>query len=291
MSTNNSASLIVKLEGGNTIEANTLINMLTHYVAITERANALIGEGSYKSEVKVKALQEGSFEISLEIACTWLQNLITRENISFASEVVGGIVSVMYLYRHFKGRRISRDEAQQILKTSTQSALYSAVKIYNDHAVRETFRQSIETAKSDPNVDGITLVANGVPSETIREEEFGDLVIPPSETTIGERSVTDSKAILSIISLSFNRGDNWRFIYKGNKIVTKLSDDGLQRAIDQGASFAKGDALEVELEIVQKWNREYKAYINNRYKVVNVINHIHAPTQQELFSDNIEQGE
>lgn len=285
MSTSNKSSLVVKLEGGSTIGANTLINMLTHYVVIAERANDLIGEGEYKSEVKVKALKEGSFEISFEIACTWLQSLMTRENVDYASNVVAGIVSAVQLYKWCKGKKVKPEEAQEAIPNQDEPTHERSMKLYSDHVIREQIRQSIETAQNDANVGGITLIHDGKPGATIDEGEFADLVIPPSEPSPGEQVITDGKALLSIISLSFNRGDHWRFIYQGNRISTRLSDDGLQKEIDRGTSFAKGDALEVELEIVQKWSNEYKTYVNDRYKVVNVLRHIHSPRPQDLFPD------
>lgn len=118
-----------------------------------------------------------------------------------------------------------------------------------------------------------------------QESEFAELTIEPQEVLPTKRIVLDERAYLSIISLSFNKGDNWRFIYQGHKISTKLSDGGLQQAIDEGAAFAKGDALVVELELCQEWNSEYKAYVNQSYRVRRVLEHLHAPRAEELFGE------
>ncbi|MDO4794233.1 MAG: hypothetical protein Q3993_08610 [Filifactor alocis] len=288
MKQDNKASLIVKLEGDNFIDVNTLINMLTHYVIITERANDLIGEGAYKSEVKVKALNKGSFEISLEVVATWIQNLFARENITYASTIVAGVSAAFGLYKHFKGKRVTPEEAKTVISNNNDNTVVvqkaeTIINLYNDPTTNEAMRKSFETANNDINVRGITIIADGKPSETITEEEFGELVLPKEGQMPGEIIIKDENAILNIVSLSFNRGDNWKFVYQGNKITTKLSNDGLQKAIDQGTSFAKGDALKAELEITQKWDAECRAYVNHRYKVVNVFEHIRVKQQPELF--------
>lgn len=292
MPQDNLASLVVELKGENTIDVNTLINMLTHYMIITERANDIMGDGTYKAEVKVKALKEGSFDISLEVITTWLQNLLTKENITYASNVVAGIASAFTLFKYFKGRDVSKEEARQVINIDNSKHQHAEkiINIYNDPIVQERLIKSFETAKSDIAINGIRLIANGEPSELINESEFGELTILEKNDPKTIKSI-DKSARLSIVSLSFDKGDNWKFIYKGNKITTKLSDDGLQKAIDMGASFAKGDALDVELEITQKWDEEYNAYVNHKYKVMNVIDHIKSPKQQTIFDDNYKQEE
>ena len=283
MSKRNTSSLVVKLEGDSSISVNTLINMLTHYTVITERANEMMGEGAYKADVKVKALNEGSFEISFVVMTTWLQDLLTKENTAYAATIASGIVSIFYIYKYFKGKKVKLEEAKPIIKDSIIQCSDTIINIYNDRTVNEALRQSFETAKNDTDVKGVTLIADGIPSETVTEEEFADLVLPCDDVLPDERIITDETAILNIISLSFNKGDNWKFIYRGDKITTKLSDDGLQEAIDNGAAFAKGDALEVILQITQKWVQEYNTYINSRYKVVKVIRHFNSVKEQQLF--------
>lgn len=280
-----SASLVVKLEGDNSVDAGTLINMLTQYMIITERANIIMGDGSYKTDVKIKALSKGSFEINFEVITSWIQNLITKENITFAAEVVGGIASVFNLYKHFKGNRVTKEE---VTKQITIQNAEKIVNVYLDPTINESMRKVFETAMDDESIEGVTLIANNENTETVWAEEFGELVIPKDNIMPNERTVVVPSAQLNIIGLNFTKGGSWQFIYNGTKIRTKLSDEGLQKAIDQGASFAKGDSLRVELNITQRWNEEYNAYENKYYKIATVFEHISAPKQPQFFDDKIE---
>lgn len=284
MSNKSTASLIVRLEGESEIDINTLINMLTHYMTIAHRANDIVGQGEYKAEIKVKAMNQGSFEISLEMVTTWLQEIFSNRNVQYASAVVGCIAGAIELYKHFKGRKITEEEAKSVNINLHQTNIQNIYHVYSDESTNLAVRKSFETANADPSVSGITIVANGVEGSTISDEEFPELMNSPKEdATPPTRTLVDT-ARLVITSLSFEKGQVWRFIYQGNKISTKLSDDGLQEAIEAGTSFAKGDALEVELETTQLWSSDYKAYLNKSYKIVRVLQHIRAEQQPELFS-------
>lgn len=276
------ASLVVKLEGNSSIDANTLINMLTHYVTISERTNELVGDGVYKSDIKVKALKEGSFEISFEVVTTWLGDLFKGKDVSHAAAVVTCVRGVLELFKILKGKKATKEEAKTIINNHYEVKAETIVSVYNDPITREAVRRSFDTAKNDENVKGVTIIANGKKSPTITEEEFGDLVIPPDDPMPEDKVITNENAILSIVSLSFSKGDDWRFVYEGNTIKTKLADGGLQDAIDRGMAFAKGDALAVRLEIKQKWDGGYNTYVNKSYKVIEVIKHIPRPTQERF---------
>lgn len=280
-----SASLVVKLEGDNSVDAGTLVNMLTQYMIITERANIIMGDGAYKTDVKIKALDKGSFEINFEVITSWIQNLITKENITFAGEVVCGIASVFSIFKHFKGERVTKEE---VTKQITIQNAEKIVNIYLDPTVNESMRKTFETAMNDDAIQGMTIIANSNKTETVWADEFGELAIPKDNIMPNERTVVVPSAQLNIIGLNFTKGGSWQFIYNGTKIRTKLSDEGLQKAIDKGAAFAKGDSLRVELNITQRWNEEYNAYENKYYKIATVFEHISAPKQPQFFDDNIE---
>lgn len=285
MSKKNSASLIVKLEGDSTIEVSTLISILASYVDIAKRANEIVGQGDYKAEVKVKALQKGSFEISLEMITSWLGRLLSRENVSYVSDLVSIIIAVPTIFFFFKGRKASKEEIEEggILKELTAEMRDNAIKLYLDEQIRRSFRKAIREASKDYSVQGITHLTDGKQSPTLEADEFAEILNQDDEERPEVITITDEGAVLTIISLSFNKGDKWSFIYNGYKISSYLSDDGLQEAIDRRVAFAKGDALVAHLEITQQWDKNYKVYVNRSYKVAKVLKHVQQPDPQVLF--------
>lgn len=68
---------------------------------------------------------------------------------------------------------------------------------------------------------------------------------------------------------------NWNLIFnfKGNKISAKINDIEFYKRVDKGESFAKGDVLEVELEVKQILKVHINTFINKSYKIRRIINH------------------
>ncbi|MBK9247781.1 MAG: hypothetical protein IPM69_06600 [Ignavibacteria bacterium] len=75
------------------IDANVLISSLIHTTDIVQEVNRYLNTGK-KIEIKVKALEKGSFLVHIELletAIDTLKNLFTKENI----EVAAGIITIV----------------------------------------------------------------------------------------------------------------------------------------------------------------------------------------------------
>jgi len=82
---------------------------------------------------------------------------------------------------------------------------------------------------------------------------------------------------------TFNRNQKWEFYFEGNKISAKITDDTeFLKRIDSGEQFAKGDSLEVEIEIRQEFDKSVNTFVNKSYKINRVIRHIPRPPQSRL---------
>jgi hypothetical protein len=95
-----------------------------------------------------------------------------------------------------------------------------------------------------------------------------------SEEIADDERITITAARLNIVKVSFDSKLKWEFIFKGNKISAKSDDPIFQERIDRGESFAKGDILEVELAIKQKFDPTVNTFLNKSYKINRIINHI-----------------
>lgn len=74
------------------IDANILINNLIHTTSIIQEINRELHSGN-TIDVKIKALQKGSFLIHIDLVETTfdsLKNLLTRDNIETAGAIIGG---------------------------------------------------------------------------------------------------------------------------------------------------------------------------------------------------------
>ena len=81
------------------VDANVLISSLIHTTTIIQQINNHFNSGR-KVEIKVKALEKGSFLIHIELlesAIDALKNLFTKDNIGIAGAVIGGLAGLIEL--------------------------------------------------------------------------------------------------------------------------------------------------------------------------------------------------
>lgn len=150
--------------------------------------------------------------------------------------------------------------------------------------MREAISKTLEAAEKDENVDGFT-IEGGDEKTTFPRDEFKEMIhssFENEEMLPPDRNI-EEQALLSIVSMSFENGYQWQFMYKGFKIPIRIKEGPLMKLIDAGERFGKGDCIEVVLEIVQRYNPGFKAYENVRYKISKFIRHIPSPEMTPLF--------
>ena len=69
------------------------------------------------------------------------------------------------------------------------------------------------------------------------------------------------------------------------KRLKEADYDALMQKIDEGERFGKGDAIKVKLRRVQRYNKEYRAYENKSYRIVEFIEHIIPQKPLNLFEE------
>lgn len=280
--------LQIKFEGEqHQIDANTLVNMLIHYSALINRINGLYGEGTRNVDIKINAIEKGSFVIDISLVES-LKDIVLfgKDNIDYVYKLAALTVSTITIYKAFKGQKVEEEKTKTTLIQNNINIDNKIItNIYNDTIVRESISKSVETAGNDESVEGVSFSTSDA-GTSISKEEFSELIytdFDKEDGADGIRIITNDRATLSIITLSFDKRKKWDFLYNGFKIVVPVKDDILRNLIDKGLRFAKGDSLVVALEITQKFSPEYNDYINSKYRIIEFIEHIPRPEQTKLF--------
>lgn len=274
----------IKFDGQNhQIDANTLINTLIHYSTVINVTNDMIGDGSRKVNIKINALEKGSFVINIELVESFVKTLFSDNTMSYLADLTAVVGGVYALYALLKGKP-AKEETNINIENKSITVNKTTINIYNNKTVREAISKSIETVNEDPAVESVEIGNNKGEFVNFKREDFADLVYDDFSNEDQEpeekRLIVD--ATLGIIKLSFERGKTWEFMYNGFKISIVVKDDDLMKHIDSGARFAKGDSIKVKLEIVQKYNPNYMAYENKSYRIVEFKEHIKSPTQSKI---------
>ena len=270
------------------IDANTLINVLIHYQTVISASNKELSGGSKSVELKVNALEKGSFIVDVSVieSIKGLFSANTMEYLASLSAVVGGVYAAYKCLKGKPAKSASEKESIIIKGNDNQTTIInnSIINVYNQPAVRESISKAIETSSEDANVEGVTFDSGSPEPTTFEREYFKDYIYNDfdEELSIPEEKIEIVDAMLTIIALNFESGSRWQFLFNGFKIQMIVKDDALMKKIDEGERFGKGDAIHVKMKILKKYNPVYKGYENKSYKIIEFIEHIEAPLQTKM---------
>ncbi len=283
----------IKFEGQeHQIDANTLINVLIHYQTVITEANKELSGGAMTIELRVNAIEKGSFIIDVSVVESLLKQVFSKDSIEYLAALAAVIGGVYKAYKKLKGKPADNEEEKAAISIedkknkSTIIINKTIVNVYNQRSTREAISKSIEASDADPTVTGLSVnVDDKLTPITFKKEEFHDYIYSDfdSETLMPDEQTEVVETVLTIIGLNFELGSRWQFMFNGFKIPMIVKDGALMQKIDEGERFGKGDAIRVKLKIVKRYNHQYKAYENKSYKIVEFMEHILAPSQKELF--------
>jgi len=132
-------------------------------------------------------------------------------------------------------------------------------------------------AAADSNIQGLALVEEGEtpqPSFLITRDKFA---IFQNERPIDE----STREILEITQVEISRAIlergkcRWEFFWRGVKIAAPILDERFfDRFFAHEITVAPGDSLEVALRVIQERKPDSGIYVNVRYEVVEVYQHV-----------------
>ncbi|MFN8406997.1 MAG: hypothetical protein U0X71_05895 [Sphingobacteriaceae bacterium] len=273
------------------IDANVLINSLLHISAIIEETNKYF-DTDKKIEIKINALDKGSFLIHIELietAVESLKHLFNAGYVGHVGSIIGTLVGLVQLKQFLKEKKPkSAEKDGNTIKIVNEKGNVFIIKdstfnIYNNSPiVQDALSQGFETLANDPSISAFEITDKNEKTLTrIDRDEFQSMAIKSDEILNGERVIVEA-ATLHIVRLSFEGNLKWDFYFKGNKISAKIVDRKFQELIDKGISFAKGDGLEVSLQITQRWDDSANTYVNKSYQVIKIARHIPRNEQGKL---------
>ena len=268
------------------IDANTLVNVLLHYQNIVQEANRIYGGGSREVKLQVNAIKKGSFIIELGLVQNVIEQLFSKnvvEYVAALTEIVGFVYSA---YKVMGGKPVKTDDdVKKISHINVNGDMNIRIKVYNSRETRTAISKSIQTADEDSSVEGFSVEVGEKEVASFTRQEFKSYEYDEfeNEEDFPDERIVDADATLVIVGLNFERGSRWQFMYDGFKINITVKDDALMRKIDEGERFGKGDSVRVKLRKVQRYNKEYKAYENKSYKIVEFYEHIVPPKGGGLF--------
>lgn len=277
------------------IDANVLINNLIHISNIIQELNRNLDSGKH-IDIVIKSLDKGSFLVHVELMETVVEsikNIFTSENVFYSSALIAGLVGVIDLAKFLKKDKnptITEIGDKVKLKDSSGNTIIVGSNIYNIYqnspVIKEAISSNFRTLDSDPNITGfeITDKDENVLVE-VDKSEFDDLASLSSIKIQNDDRIISEKVHVVIIRPSFDENLKWDFLYRGNKKSAKINDPEFKLRIDKGEPFAKGDVLEIDLQITQSYDSTLDAYKDKSYQVNKIYDHIKRNEQSKLDFD------
>lgn len=288
-----STNFTIKFDGElNQVDAKTLINSLACIVTIVEEANLELYTDK-KVDVKINALNPGSFLVDIGLISQLYESvtpLLTKENVEFGAEILTLITGLLGLRKFLKGKKpveVTKENEELSIKNVEGHSIKIEQKVFhiynNNININEALNNNFETLNNDSSVKSFEILQKSNSIFKADKEEFKQLTSQErSEELLPEERQVRVRTFLSLFKIVFDDKYKWEFIYRGEKIKAKVDDDAFFGKIDKGEKFSKGDSIEVELEVLQVFDKAVNTYLNKSYTVRKVLSHIPRDTQTHL---------
>jgi len=279
------------------VDAQILISSLIHTTTVVQELNKHFNTGK-KIEIKVKALEKGSFLVHIELletALDSLKNLLTKDSLVFASGIISGLVGLIELKKHLRGKKakeVKIEGSRTKITNKNNDVLNIDSDIYNIYetniVINDALSQNFDVLDNDPAITAFEITdKKEIPYIRVERSDFKDLTLKSEQIDDNKKHIIELTR-LNIVRLSFEENLKWDFYYRGNKISARIIDPNFYKLIDKGEAFAKGDTLEVELQINQLFEESVNTFINKSYQVNRIINHYKRAEQRKINFDEDE---
>lgn len=264
------------------VNAYALAGALVGLADAVREANAVVNPG-HVVEVVVEALSDGSFKATVRTVYTKAKNLFSHTAVQ---AIIYGIIST-----HIYEKGIKTDAPPKITVTEDLVTIeIGKDKIIVPKNVYEAKRQlekserfnnaigkMFDAAASDPDVKGVAV-----------SEDQGDndppLVVPREMFAAFQRETEvdeSTREIVEITHVEINRAimergrRRWEFFWRGIKIAAPILDERFfDKFFAHEITIAPGDSLHVALHIIQEKNKDTGIFVNARYEITEVYEHV-----------------
>lgn len=256
-------------------------------------ADTVINEGRTEHRLKVRgSFKRGSFKIDFSS----YQGLIERaqgllasdgaQQIIAAGDLVGlvlmggggcyGLVRLLKWLRGLQPTKIIDDpeggvrvyQGDKYIKVEDR-----VIKLFRDHKVRKAMEAAIAEPLKEGRVTDIGFTRDGGKTfESVNIQDRASFIAPPEEPA--DHHTFTYEANLSLVSLSFKEGNQWRVHDGSTNIGVYVEDQAfLDKVNSNEVSFSKGDVLRVRLRVEQ--DESPTGDLKNSYFIESVLDHRH----------------
>ena len=281
--------LLIKYDGNlNEIDADTFFNSIIPFTAVLQDINNIVNP-DYKLKITIKAPQRGSFELLMLFDQSLLQTLFFGVTLATIAEIVGIVNGILSIRKFLKGEKPSEvvlGDHNVTIKDNKGNTINVDSRTYNITINNDSVNDSLDRVFSALNKDKAIeefKVMNKKKKSLLKADrkEFLDMAksIPLPEDKEKKQMVSETLIVFKVV---FEEKYKWEFYLKDHKINASIEDDSFFKRIDKGEEFAKGDRLEVDMEITKVFDDTLKEYIPKSYTIKKVGAHTKPNSNEQI---------
>jgi len=269
------------------IDARTLAESLSSFSTLIDEVNHDL-ETNKKIEFKVKAFQQGSFDVPCELIELAIAGALC-ENSSFIPQILKTTWELVKIKANLGGK-----PASEIRSEGNSTAIVSdsgdvtyvdnrTFNIYQNNSVAvDALEKTFDAIRKDPEITDFKLTTGDnenlldIPKSDF--EHIAEKPIPEDQ----EKRIHVEESKLHLLKVAFDKKLKWEFYKMGTKIAAYIKDEAFLDRVSGGESFAKGDLLLAEVQINQVFDETLNTYINKSYEVLRVADHIPRDKQTQM---------
>lgn len=293
-------AVTVKFGGNiNGVDVDTFTRTVLAYTAVARAAIADI-DASRGLDVQIGATRPGCLEVTLNLNAGVARGIL--DIVSAAAPVLPQIMqTVAEYYKLTKFLGENGSPATTTIKGDGESTVITAgnnasitinrntYNIYTDNPkVGKAVSASFKELGNNPDIEYVEISGGpkGEEASAFRaeSEEFEAIASAPQYAGEDTKTATLENQHLTVLRVLLKRSTKcmWQFAWNGIPISANVADPDFVNNLDS-YSFSIGDVMEVDLRVTQRYDREMKAFINERYEIAKVHGKHGAPQTERLL--------
>ena len=265
--------------------------------SLCEEANKALNGGHADVAIKVKAVERGSFLVSLDVLqelkglFTGADNVDADSILKFLGLAAGASVGVLKLRRWLKGKPIKgtvlKDGSVQVNVNidgdhNTVLVAPQAKKLYEANGVQQELKKAVRPLHA-PGIDTLRFLQDGDIVDTVREDEL-DAFTADQAAEDPEDETLEYEGTYRLDRVTFADDlRTWTFSGPNLRFTARIADEQFLDQVQNGAvTFASGDRLHVR---VRQRIRTRGQVTSSFFTILQVIRHHPAPRQKSMLAD------
>ncbi len=285
----------ISFGGQNSIDAELFTKTINNTIELVKASANVIDPAAFL-RLEIKANKEGSFETIIDAITRCSTDLLTKDNIRLACEIVGGYLAFLQIKQHLKGKKpkevntennntkiVNQDNIVYEAPQKIADAFFKDSKIENSIVnifcdLKSSNRENFNIYKDDSQKPTISIPK--AEYDSMSNKTFNDNQQVLVEIKADSQTVENCELIIKKPDLI---GDSkWELIY--DKIIfAKIEDENFLQKIKNGTILVSGGyRLVCSLQIKREIDKNYNL-VNVEYHVVQVKGIKNKTEQLDLF--------